>query len=132
MKRALSMATLLLLAMMAMIGCAGDQMPAASRQPPATSNEPPALSPQIPALQRDLTDLATRFGIVEPPIARVARDEPWGFVIGDSHDFWVQDKGTGDYHQVAAENAAQMIWLADQLPLVKKKFNRYLNMQDTK
>ena len=34
--------------------------------------------------------------------------------------------------QVTAENAAQMIWLADQLPLLKKKFNRYLNMQDTK
>ena len=31
---------------------------------------------------------------------------------------------------VAAENAAQLIWLADQLPMAKKRFTKYLNIKN--
>ncbi len=103
MKRALSTVTCLLLAITAIIGCADDQAPAAGRQPPAAGNQPPSPGSQSPALQRDLVDLVTRFGDGGQSISLVARDEPWAFTVGDSHDFWVQDKGTGNYHQVAAE-----------------------------
>ncbi len=33
---------------------------------------------------------------------------------------------------VTVENSKQLIWLADQLPLVKQKFEKYLNLNDMK
>ena len=67
--------------------------------------------------QRDLVDLVGRFGDLNRPIPRVARDEPWGFAIGEQHDFWVQDKGTGNYRQVAAAlvyGTAHAYWFVEE------------------
>jgi hypothetical protein len=119
MKRSALLAVLLFIAAIAAVtGCAVNEPPVPSPQPPTTSNQqpttsnqPPATShqqpapnnqPPTPAPQRDLVELVARFGDPDQPISRFARDEPWGFAIGDGHDFWVQDKATGDYHQVAA------------------------------
>lgn len=125
------LATILFVLVLATVnGCAGDQEPVTS--PPATNDQQLATSPQplnatsqppiglwrasMPAAaletqrllatadspKRDLVDLIARFSDPDQPIPRVAREEPWGFEIGDQHDFWVQDKEHNNYHQVLA------------------------------
>lgn len=88
---------------MAIGACSGRQPQAPGRQPLTKALETEQLLETFDAPQRDLVDLAGRFGAGGLGISRVARSEPWGFEIGESHDFWLQDKGGGDYRQVTAE-----------------------------
>ena len=126
-QRALPATILFILIMAAVTACAErhppatiDQQPPTSHKPPATRDQPPVArdlpltpNPRLPAEtkrvlaaadapQRDLVDLTARLTNAESPIPRVARSEPWGFELGDSHDFWIQDKGTNAYRQVTA------------------------------
>jgi immune inhibitor A len=52
--------------------------------------------------QRDLIDLTLRLKDPGQPIPQAVRDEPWGFEIGDAHEFWVTNQDTQKYSQVAA------------------------------
>ena len=55
--------------------------------------------------QRDLIELTLRLNDPGKPIPQVVRTEPWGFEIGDVHEFWVEDKETSERFQVAARLA---------------------------
>ena len=55
--------------------------------------------------RRDLIDITKRLNDPGQPIPRVVRAEPWGFEIGDPHEFLVEDKETGKRFQVAARLA---------------------------
>ncbi len=122
-RRALRTTILFILIMAAVTACAepqppttSDPQPPANDQQPITSSHPPAPSPRpqtmaqetkrllaaADAPERDLVGLTTRLTDVESPVPRLARAEPWGFELGGSHDFWVQNKESGDYHQVSA------------------------------
>ena len=144
MKQRLSATILLILAVALVSGCqrsavssqpsgTSERQPTASHQQPTTSHQPPAdlWRDPVPAEahgtkrlletaavpQRDLVDLVGRFGDLNRPIPRVARDEPWDFAIGEQHNFWVQDKGTGDYRQVAAAlvyETAHAYWFMEE------------------
>jgi hypothetical protein len=107
--RALLAMMLFMMTVAAISGCNRSQpSPTPTPQPLASDHqlalETEQLLRSFNAPQRDLVDLATRFGNGQT-IPRMAREEPWGFAIGDGHDFWVQDKGTGNYRQVTAELA---------------------------
>jgi hypothetical protein len=52
--------------------------------------------------QRDLIELTLRLNDPGQPIPQVTRDEPWGFEIGDTHEFWVGNWDTHEYFQVIA------------------------------
>ena len=52
--------------------------------------------------QRDLIDLTYRLNDPGLPIPQVVRTEPWGFEVGDIHEFWVEDKGKVERFQIAA------------------------------
>jgi hypothetical protein len=51
---------------------------------------------------RDLIDLTLRLNDPGQPIPQVARDEPWGFEMGDAHEFWVLNWDTREYSRVTA------------------------------
>ncbi|MFN2222065.1 MAG: hypothetical protein ACK2UH_05905 [Candidatus Promineifilaceae bacterium] len=87
----------------AIAACAGRQPQTPGPQPLTTALETQQSLETFDAPQRDLVDLVARFSAGGPGILRVARHQPWGFEVGDNHDFWIQDKATGDYHQVTAE-----------------------------
>ncbi len=87
----------------AMVACSGREPPTPSPEPPNRAMETQQALETFDAPQRDLVDLVARFGLGGPGIPRVARDAPWRFEQGDSHAFWLQDKGSGDYRQVTAE-----------------------------
>ena len=55
--------------------------------------------------QHDFIDLAKRLGDPGQPIPRVVRDEPWGFKIGDSHTFWVENNNHENKFQIMARLA---------------------------
>jgi immune inhibitor A len=103
MKRSTLLLKILLAIAMAIAACTGRQPSPPSRQRLSRSLETKRLIEASDAPQRDLVDLVVRFGDGEQRIPEVARNEPWGFEPGDEHDFWLQDKATGDYHQVTAE-----------------------------
>ncbi len=52
---------------------------------------------------RDWIDVTRRLNDPGQTIPRVVRAEPWGFEIGDAHEFWVEDKGTGERFQIDAQ-----------------------------
>jgi len=51
---------------------------------------------------RDLIDLTKRLSDPGRPIPRVVRDAPWGFEVGDTHEFWVLNRDAHEYVQVTA------------------------------
>jgi hypothetical protein len=55
--------------------------------------------------QHDFIDLAERLGDPGQPIPHVVRDEPWGFEIGDSHTFWVENNNHENKFQIMARLA---------------------------
>ncbi len=120
---------LFIVALATVTACAGRQPSAVSRQ--SSSDQSPTPSSQLPAEalekkrllatadapERDLVDLTIRLTDAESPVPRTTRNEPWGFALGDSHDFWVQIKGSGDYHQVPAGllyETPHVYWFVEQ------------------
>lgn len=59
----------------------------------------------IEYIQHDFIDLGERLGDPGQPIPRVVRDEPWGFDIGDSHTFWVENNNHENKFQITARLA---------------------------
>ncbi len=51
---------------------------------------------------RDLIDLTSRLNDPGRPIPPVVRDAPWGFEVGDPHEFWVLNWDVHEYVQVTA------------------------------
>ena len=52
-----------------------------------------------------MIDITKRLNDPGQPIPQVVRPEPWGFEVGDIHEFWVEDKGTGERFKIAAQLA---------------------------
>jgi protein-S-isoprenylcysteine O-methyltransferase Ste14 len=53
--------------------------------------------------RQDPIDVVYRFQNQDLLIPKVTRQEPWGFQIGDSHVFWVEDKVSLEQYQVKAD-----------------------------
>lgn len=101
MKRWMLATTILFVITIAAIpACTHAPVPSSSAQSAPEALETKRLLAAADAPQRDLIDLVARYGDGDLNFSRVARDEPWGFEIGDRHDFWVQDKGRDVYHRV--------------------------------
>jgi hypothetical protein len=77
---------------------------------------------------RDWIDLTRRLNDPGQPIPRVVRAEPWGFELGDAHEFWVEDRERGEHFQVAArlvyKTEHTYFFVEEDIPLNEAKLKR--------
>jgi hypothetical protein len=97
--------------LIALLFCAGiaascggndDPEPSATATSPAATPGPtnPLSDAELP--DRDVVDLARRFGVTTSDIDPIARDQPYGYSVGDSEEFWGIDLNAPEIVTVSA------------------------------
>jgi immune inhibitor A len=84
---------------------------------------------------RDLIEVTNRLGNPQEPIPKVVRSEPWGFEIGDQHQFWILNWDTGEYSLVSGSlvysTPHTFTFLQDELKLDQEKLTRLIDHFET-
>lgn len=84
---------------------------------------------------RDLIEVMERLGNPQQPIPKVVRSEPWGFELGDQHQFWVLNWDTGEYALVSARlvytTPHTFTFAQDELTLDEENVYRLIDRFDT-